>query len=176
VQVWSVPVLKLFVALLLNGESLVIQAPPIDVLPNQSKLRATTMPPPDMYASRLSPSVVASSQEQLEKTSAMSYCCNWARVGVPAVASKKSAAMMPGSASRLARRVVSGLPQSADTTNTRYWPVQGVPVGVAVGVGVNVAVAVGVGVDVAVAVGVGVNVAVGAAVGVGVPVPTEILW
>jgi hypothetical protein len=120
VQVWSVPSAKFSGAKSSNGESLVAQAPPIDTgSPNQSKLAATTMPPPTMYASRLSPSVVPSRYSQLEKAITMSYCCNSARVGVSKEASKKSAATMPGSANRLASKVASGSPQSADTTSTR---------------------------------------------------------
>ena len=49
VQVWSVPSAKFCEAKSSNGESLVIQAPPIEnSLPSQSKFAATTMPPPDM--------------------------------------------------------------------------------------------------------------------------------
>src|SRR6266545_5500262 len=82
VQVWSVPVVKLRGARSLNGESLVIQAPPIEVPgPNQSKFAAMTMPPPAMYASRLLPSVVASAYPQFENANTISYCCNWASVG-----------------------------------------------------------------------------------------------
>src|SRR6266446_6857778 len=61
VQVPSVPLEKLVVALSLNGESFAIQAPPIDCdPPNQSKLKATTTPPAAWYASRLLPSVTGS--------------------------------------------------------------------------------------------------------------------
>src|ERR1700752_3329404 len=62
VHVPSVPVTKLVGALSLNGESRLIQRPPMDCAPvaYQSNAKATTTPPPKMYACRLLPSVVGS--------------------------------------------------------------------------------------------------------------------
>src|ERR1700749_667815 len=76
-QVPSVPLVKLGGALSLKGESLVTQAPPIEKKPPfQSKVKATTTPPPDSYASRLLPSVTRSEYPQLLIGTTMSYCCN----------------------------------------------------------------------------------------------------